>query len=118
MRINPAQTSGAPAAMIEVDQDYASILSQVDHLNRTVFYVFSLALAVLWVLLLPIMDRISRRMSRQNRKLREAEASPRRGRASPTYRGLLVFALALAVLWVLLLPIMDRIAPHLTATAR
>jgi diguanylate cyclase (GGDEF)-like protein/PAS domain S-box-containing protein len=75
--INSTQTSGAPAAVIEVDQDYASIQSQVDHLNRTLFYVFSLALALLWVLLLPIMDRISRRMSRQNRKLREAEAKHR-----------------------------------------
>jgi diguanylate cyclase (GGDEF)-like protein/PAS domain S-box-containing protein len=71
-------TSTGPVQMvIEVYQDYASIQAQVNHLRNAVFYVLSLGLALLWVLLLPLMQRISQRMAKQNRALREADAKHR-----------------------------------------
>jgi len=71
-------TSTGPVQMvIEIYQDYASIQTQVNHLRNSIFYVLSLGLALLWVLLLPLMQRISQRMAKQNRALREAEAKHR-----------------------------------------
>jgi diguanylate cyclase (GGDEF)-like protein/PAS domain S-box-containing protein len=75
--VDPNQTSGTPAAVIEVYQDYGSIQTQVDHLNRAVFYVLAIALALLWLLLIPVIHRISLRLMRQNRELREADAKHR-----------------------------------------
>jgi len=71
-------TSTGPVQMvIEVYQDYASIQAQVNHLRNSIFYVLLLGLAILWVLLLPLMQRISQRMAKQNKDLREAEAKHR-----------------------------------------
>ena len=71
-------TSTGPVQMvIEIYQDYASIQAQVNHLRTSIFYVLSLGLAILWVLLLPLMQRISQRMAKQNKDLREAEAKHR-----------------------------------------
>jgi diguanylate cyclase (GGDEF)-like protein/PAS domain S-box-containing protein len=74
---DPDQTRGTPAAVIEVYQDYGSIQAQVNDLNRAVFAVLAIALALLWLLLLPVIHRISRRVTRQNRELREADAKHR-----------------------------------------
>ena len=73
---DPGKTS-TPVAVIEVYQDYSSIQTQVDRLNRTVFFVLGIALALLWLLLLPVIHRISLRLTRQNRELREADAKHR-----------------------------------------
>ena len=65
---------GRPAAVIEVYQDYASIQGAANQLTRIVFVVLSVALALLWMLLLPIMHRISTRIVRQHQDLQEAQA--------------------------------------------
>ena len=70
-------STGPVQAVIEVYQDYASIQAQVNHLRNSIFYVLSLGLALLWVLLLPLMQRISQRMAKQNQALRETEAKHR-----------------------------------------
>jgi diguanylate cyclase (GGDEF)-like protein/PAS domain S-box-containing protein len=75
--VQPGQSSGPPIAVIEVYQDYSSIQTQVDHLRRAVFLVLSIALVLLWLLLLPVIHRISARLMRQNRELREADAKHR-----------------------------------------
>ena len=75
--VDPGQNSGPPLAVIEVYQDYSSIQTQVDHFRRAVFLVLSIALALLWLLLLPVIHRISARLMRQNRELREADAKHR-----------------------------------------
>jgi diguanylate cyclase (GGDEF)-like protein/PAS domain S-box-containing protein len=75
--LHPGRGGGPPMAVIEVYQDYGSIQTQVDRLTRGVFYVLSIALALLWLLLLPVIHRISRRLTRQNRELREADAKHR-----------------------------------------
>ena len=64
-------------AVIEVYQDYGSIQAQVDHLRRAVFVALGIGLALLWLLLLPVIHRISLRLTRQNRELREADAKHR-----------------------------------------
>ncbi|HEY1332393.1 MAG TPA: EAL domain-containing protein [Actinomycetota bacterium] len=68
---------GRPAAVVEVYQDYASIQGAAAQLTRTVFVVLTVGLGVLWLLLLPVMHRISRRVADQNSKLREGEAKHR-----------------------------------------
>jgi diguanylate cyclase (GGDEF)-like protein/PAS domain S-box-containing protein len=73
---DPGQTT-TPVAVVEVYQDYGSIQTQVDRLNRAVFYVLAVALLLLWLLLLPVIHRISRRLTRQNRELRKADAKHR-----------------------------------------
>jgi diguanylate cyclase (GGDEF)-like protein/PAS domain S-box-containing protein len=73
----PGQNSGPPLAVIEVYQDYSSIQTQVDHFRREVFLLLSIALALLWLGLLPVIHRISARLMRQNRELREADAKHR-----------------------------------------
>jgi diguanylate cyclase (GGDEF)-like protein/PAS domain S-box-containing protein len=75
--MDPRQEDGPPVAVMEIDEDYATFQAEVNALLRTVLIVLGVSLSILWALLLPIVHRVSKRLSHQNSELREAEMKHR-----------------------------------------
>jgi signal transduction histidine kinase len=65
---------GAPDGVVEVYTDYAGIQEEIDRLFWTIALMLVVGLATLYILLLPIIRRIARRLSEQNRQLEEQAA--------------------------------------------
>ena len=57
--------------VVEVYRDYGVIQAEIDRLTRTLSISFGLGLLALWVLLLPVMVGVTRRLRRQNEQLSE-----------------------------------------------
>ncbi len=90
--IYPGRNEGPPVAVVETYTDYAVVQAQVDRVLRTVLVMLVGGLAVLFVLLLPIARRISRRLEEQAERLgdllkrEQAAQSDRRGLLDRTLR--------------------------------
>jgi two-component system, NarL family, sensor kinase len=86
------RNEGAPVAVVESYTDYAIVQAQVDQVFKTVLMMLVGGLAVLFLLLLPIARRVSRRLQEQTVRLGEllsreqAAQSERRGLLDRTLR--------------------------------
>lgn len=60
---------GAPRVVVEVYQDYSSIQSQANRVRGTIGVLLLIGLGVLYVLMLPIVRRVSRTLIEQNATL-------------------------------------------------
>jgi signal transduction histidine kinase len=65
---------GSPSGVVEVYTDYAGIQAEIEKLFWTIVVALLIGLAALYVLLLPLSRRVSRRLSDQNRQLEEQAA--------------------------------------------
>jgi two-component system, NarL family, sensor kinase len=70
---------GIPVAVTEVDQDYAGIRSASHALLQELVPAFLIGLAALYLLLLPIVRSLSRRLIRQHEKLERLVETERHG---------------------------------------
>jgi signal transduction histidine kinase len=90
--IYPGRHEGPPVAVVETYTDYAVVQAQVDQVVRTVLVMLVGGLAVLFVLLLPIARRVSRKLEEQAVRLgdllrrEQAAQSERRGLLDRTLR--------------------------------
>lgn len=90
--IYQGRNEGPPVAVVETYTDYAVIQAQVNQVLRTVLVMLAGGLAVLFVLLLPIARRVSRRLEEQAVSLgdllsrEQAAQSERRGLLDRTLR--------------------------------
>jgi two-component system NarL family sensor kinase len=66
---DPTARQGIPVAVAEVYTDYSVVQSRVDKLVRILVGTLAIGLAILYLLLLPIIRRISRRLQGQARRL-------------------------------------------------
>ena len=57
--------------VVEVYRDYGVIQAEIDRLTRTLSISFGIGLLALWMLLLPVMVGVTRRLRRQNDQLSE-----------------------------------------------
>ena len=57
--------------VVEVYRDYGVIQAEIDRLTRTLSISFGIGLLALWMLLLPVMVGVTRRLRRQNEQLSE-----------------------------------------------
>jgi signal transduction histidine kinase len=86
------RNQGPPVAVVETYTDYAVVQAQLDKVLRTVLVMLVCGLAVLFLLLLPIARRVSKRLEQQTVQLGEllsrekAVQSERRGLLDRTLR--------------------------------
>jgi two-component system NarL family sensor kinase len=76
--LNPDRP-GVPVAVTEVDQDYAGVRGASRALLGDLVPAFLIGLVALYVVLLPIVSRLSRRLTRQNAKLERLVETEHRG---------------------------------------
>jgi signal transduction histidine kinase len=81
------RNEGPPVAVVQTYTDYAVVQAQVDQVRRTVLVMLVGGLAILFVLLLPIARRVSRRLEQQ--AVRLGELLSREQAAQAERRGLL-----------------------------
>lgn len=90
--IYQGRNEGPPVAVVETYTDYAVVQTQVNQVVRTVLVMVVCGLAVLFVLLLPIARRVSRRLEEQAERMgdllsrEQAAQSERRGLLDRTLR--------------------------------
>jgi signal transduction histidine kinase len=64
MYLDVRQTSGPPVAVAEIYQDYKGVQSELDRLFKTLVLTLLIGLGALYVLLLPIVVQVNRRLAR------------------------------------------------------
>lgn len=90
--IYQGRNEGPPVAVVETYTDYAVVQVQIDQVLRTVLVMLVGGLAVLFVMLLPIARRVSRKLEEQTARLgdllsrEKAAQSERRGLLDRTLR--------------------------------
>lgn len=70
----PGTAASRPPAVVELIQDYSAIEASVGDLSRTLAAALGIALSVLFLLLLPVLWRASKRLAEQTRAIENSEA--------------------------------------------